>query len=159
MKEIKKYISKDGKVFDNPVECADYEKAQKEKEKIRIKKLSDDFLLSVGFNTSKFKSVSELNAEINRHWLIFDKFGKIYGLKTCNNSRNGKAKSDFQYVSGENKKDPEIMENWLRKNKLYGHALCSFVERRESFYQCDMLRKLQILGWYIKDNKIVKTAW
>lgn len=62
-------------------------------------------------------------------------------------------------MSGENKKDPEIMENWLRKNKLYGHALCSFVERRESFYQCDMLRKLQILGWYIKDNKIVKAAW
>lgn len=66
---------------------------------------------------------------------------------------------DFRYISGDDKKDPEIMENWLRKQKYYGHNLSSFTERNESFYALDLLGKLKNLGWDVEDGRLVHNKW
>lgn len=166
MREIRKYIAEDGKVFDNPRECLDYEK-EKEKAKmdearLKVKKLSDDFLLRVGFDVKKYNTLLELNHAINCTWLVFDAYAKFKCLKTCGNGKsegNG-IKFDFKYVSGDREEDPEILENWLRKNGLYAHALCSFVERSHAgFYEWDLQKKLENLTWEFKDGRIIKTKW
>jgi len=157
MKEIKKYVAEDGKIFDSPDGCADYEKAKEEEKNARLKKMSDDFLLSVGFDISKYKHVSDLNNAINHTWVVFDAYGNFQCLKTCwyKPVEQNKKKNDFKYVSGDDKKDETIMENWLRENKFYAHLLCSFVERKnEDFYTNDLVWKLKYLEWEFKDGKI-----
>lgn len=84
-------------------------------------------------------------------------------MKTCGGGlleRHG-VTCDFRYVSGdENDNDPEIMDNWLRENKLYGHVLTSFDERPYAeFYQWDLLGKLKNLCWEVKGGQLVNTAW
>ena len=161
MKEIKKYAADDGMTFDSPVACADYEKA-KEERKARLKKMSDDFLQSVGFDISKYKYIPDLNNAINQTWVVFDAYGNFQCLKTCGYGslvRNG-IELDFKYVSGDDKEDETIMENWLRKNKFYAHLLCSFVERKnEEFYTHDLVWKLKFLEWEFKNGKIAKCKW
>ena len=162
MEIIKNYVAEDGKKFDNPAACADYEKAKADEKNIHLKKMSDDFLVSIGFDKSKYNSVSELNKVINHTWIVFDAYGSFKCLKTCwckPIEQNGK-KNDFKYVSGDDKKDETIMENWLRKNKFYAHLLCSFVERKnEDFYTNDLVWKLKYLEWEFKDGKIAKCKW
>lgn len=162
MKEIKKYVAEDGKVFDSPAACAQYEKEKEDEKNARLKKMSDDFLASVGFDKSKYKSIPEFNNAINRTWIVFDAYGKFQCLKTCGYGslvRND-VELDFKYVSGDDKKDETIMENWLRKNKFYAHLLCSFVERKnEDFYTNDLAWKLKHLEWEFKNGKIAKCKW
>lgn len=160
------YVAEDGKRFDNLLDCENYEKElekQREEELLKeVKRLSDDFLLSVGFDVSKYNTELEKNQVLNMTWLIFDKFGNIKGLKTCGGGsleRHG-IKCDFRYISGDDKNDTEIMENWLRKNKLYGHALSSFADRNYvEFYKWDLLGKLENLCWEVKNGKLVNNAW
>ena len=83
MKEIKKYAADDGMTFDSPVACADYEKSKEEERKARFKKMSDDFLQSVGFDISKYKYIPDLNNAINQTWVVFDAYGNFQCLKTC----------------------------------------------------------------------------
>ena len=130
--------------------------------KILLKKLSDGFLKSVGFDASKYMSVREFNNAVNHTWLVFDSHGDFKCLKTCGCGellQIGR-EYDFRYVSGDDKKDDTIMENWLRKNKFYAHALCSFVNRNsEEFYKNDLVWKLKVLDWEFKDGKITKSKW
>lgn len=130
--------------------------------KIRLKKLSDDFLQSVGFDVNRYMSVRELNNAVNHTWLVFDAYGSFQCIKTCGCGellQIGR-EYDFRYVSGDDKKDDTIMENWLRKNKFYAHALCSFVNRNsEEFYKNDLVWKLKVLDWEFKDGKITKSKW
>jgi len=59
------YVAKDGKPFDFQWECEKYEKQlekqEEEKRKQEIKRLSDAFLLSVGFDVSKYHTELEKN--------------------------------------------------------------------------------------------------
>lgn len=121
---------------------------------------SNEFLKSVGFDVEKYKTTAEYNRAMRNMWLVFDKFGNVKCLKSCgiDDEENG-IKCDFRYVSGKETDNPEIMSNWLRENKLYAHALCSFVERNPDFYELDPIHKLEYLGWDVKDGKLIKTAW
>lgn len=44
------YIADDGKEFDNSIECQKYERQLEQQKKEKSEKLSDSFLLSVGFD-------------------------------------------------------------------------------------------------------------
>lgn len=166
MKEIRKYVAYDGKVFDNPRDCMDYEKEKAETEekeaRMKAKKKSDEFLLSIGFDVKKYNTIAELNHAINHTWLVFDAYANFKCLKTCGNGAsdvNG-IKFDFRFVSGDDVNDPGILENWLRENCLYAHALCSFVERSyNGFYEWDLQKKLENLTWEFKNGKVIKTSW
>ena len=158
------YIAEDGKAFDFETDCKEYEKQlekQKEEEYQReIQKRSDEFLLSVGFDAKKYDTELQKNQVLGITWLIFDKYGNIRGLKTIGGGlmeRYG-IKCDFRYVSGD-RKDPEVMENWLRKNKLYGHSLSSFKNRHPAFYEKNLLEKLENLEWEVKNGELVNNAW
>lgn len=155
------YIADDGRKFDNILACKKYEKKLERQKKMKEEELSDSFLLSVGFDAKKYKTELEKNRMLSLTWLIFDKYGNIIGLKTSGGGlleRYG-INCDFRYASGEDENDPEIMKNWLRKNKLYGHALSSFLNRNSEFYKLSMLEKLKNLSWEVENGEIVNVAW
>lgn len=154
------YIADDGTKFDTAAECKDYENEQSRLQKEKEQQLSNAFLDNVGFNISQYKTEKALNQAISHAWVIFDKKGHIKGLKICGGElleRDG-IKCDFRYVIGE-KDDLETLDNWLRENKLYGHALSSFTDRNPEFYKLDMLYKLHNLGWKVENNRLVNTNW
>ena len=159
------YIADDGMEFESFCECKRYEKElerQKEEERaLQEKALSDEFLLSVGFDVKKYPTELEKNQALSITWLIFDHYGNSIGLKTSGGGlleRYG-ITCDFRYVSGDNENDPEIMENWLRENKLYGHALECFAERTPAFYEMPLIEKLENLCWDVGKGKLINTAW
>lgn len=155
------YIADDGKEFNSILDCEKYERELERQKKEESEELSDSFLLSVGFDVKKYETRLEKNQALSLTWLIFDKYGNIKGLKTSGGGlleRFG-VKCDFQYVSGDDEENPEIMENWLRKNKLYGNALSSFTNRNTKFYKLNMLEKLKNLCWEIENGEIVNAAW
>ena len=155
------YIADDGMEFNSILDCEKYEKELEQQAKAKSEELSDSFLLSIGFDVRKYETKLEKNQVLNLTWLIFDKYGNIIGLKTSGGGlleRYG-IKCDFRYVSGDDEDNSEIMENWLRKNKLYEHALSSFSNRNLKFYQLSMIEKLENLGWEIENGKIVNAAW
>ena len=155
------YIADDGMEFNSSLDCEKYERELERQKKEESKELSDSFLLSVGFDVRKYETELEKNQALSLTWLIFDKYGNIKGLKTSGGvllERYG-IKCDFRYVSGDDEEDTEIMENWLRDNKLYGHALECFSERNPKFYELDMLGKLKNLCWEVKDGKLIDNAW
>lgn len=166
MKTETAYVAEDGKRFECRWDCEKYERElekKKEEELMKkVKKASDAFLLSVGFDTSQYETIREKNDALNLFWLVFDKQGKVYGLKSSGGGlleRHG-IKCDFRYVSGDDEEDKEIMENWLRKNKLYGNRLHSFADRKNlEFYEWDLLTKLENLGWEVKNGELANTAW
>ncbi len=132
-----------------------------DKELNEKKRLSSEFLLSVGFDEQKYSTESEKKNILNLTWLIFDKYGNIKGLKTCGCGlieRNG-VKCDFRDVEGDNENDPDIMINWLRKNNLYGHRLCSFFNRHIEFYRMNFLGKLEWLEWEVSNGELINTTW
>lgn len=159
------YIAEDGTLFDAQLDCILYERKKAEQEKERLlnetRTLSNTFLRSVGFDVESYKTQLQKNRALGRSWIIFDKSGTVKGLKTCGGGlleRDG-IRCDFRYVSGDDRNDPEIMENWLRKQGLYGHALGSFADRNPEFYQKDMLGMLKILGWEVQNGALVNNAW
>lgn len=161
MKSKMIYIADDGTEFDNRLDCEKHERELERRKKEEDKAALDSFLASVGFDSSKFETELEYNNALNATWLIFDKYGNIKGLKTCgggNLERNG-VTFDFRYISGDDRNDSEILENWLRDNKLYGHNLSSFSRRVKAFYEMPFLDKLKNLGWEVKNEQLVNTGW
>ena len=159
------YIAEDSNTFDSAFDCQKYEKdLEKKKEEAyqrEVQRCSDAFLLSVGFDLEKHNTEIKKNQALGITWLIFDKYGNVRGLKTSGGGlmeRHG-IKCDFRYVSSDDKKDPETMENWLRKNRLYGHQLSSFTNRHPDFYKKNLLEKLETLDWEIENGEILNTAW
>lgn len=151
-------VADDDTKFTNYAECIQYER-RLETQKRRlyeqsVREASNRFLLDIGFDPSAFETLRELNQAYNRTWIVFDYYGNIVGLKTCDNLNYPENGCDFCYVSGEDKKDRTIMENWLKEHRLFAHCLCSFVERSLEFYKLDLLHKLQILGWKVKHGRL-----
>lgn len=150
------YIADDNTVFFKYIDCLQYERNMAERKKRelakKIRETSDQFLLSVGFDSNIYKSLWEKYEALNRTWLVFDRYGEIEGLKTCDNRNYPGNGCNFCYVSGEDKKDRNIMENWLLDHRLYAQRLCSFVERNLEFYGLDILQKLEHLGWKVKNG-------
>lgn len=166
MRVERTYIAEDGKKFETPFACMEYEqeveRKKEEEERRETKRLSDSFLISVGFNVNAFGNEEQMRKALNLTWLVFDENGNVKGLKTCGGGlleRHG-IPCDFRYIAGSSRRDPEIMENWLRRNKWYAHALSSFAERKQQeFYRMDLLGKLQCLGWDVKGGKLVNNMW
>lgn len=153
------YVANDDTVFRSCGACLRYEnelKKQLEREHTkRVKEASDQFLRSVGFKPGTYGFSAEENHALNRTWIVFDKYGKIEGLKTCCSVNYPKNGCDFCYVSGKDKRDRTIFENWLKEHRLYAHRLSSFSKRGYLvFYEWDMLQKLENLGWKIKNGMI-----
>lgn len=166
MREIRKYIANDGTVFETSIDCQEYEKniekEEKKKKSQGTKRMSDEFLMSVGFDVTKHKTTAELNQALNHTWLVFDAYGNFQCLKTCGYGADESdgIKFDFKYISGDDRRDSEIMENWLRSKKFYAHALSSFSERQPAeFYEWNLKEKLEFLTWEFKDGKIIKAKW
>ena len=160
MKDATLYFANDGKEFKTIGACKRHNTIINKKRKAEIKQISDDFLKSVGFDVDNFKTIADCNRAMHNMWIVFDKFGNVNGLKTCGmDDEEYGIKCDFRYVSGKEIDNPEIMSNWLRENKLYAHALSSFVERSPEFYALNFINKLEYLGWDIKDGHLIKTAW
>lgn len=152
------YIADDNKKFANYRDCLQYEKKLEMRKKreyaLQVKEASDRFLMSVGFNPNIYKSSREMNRALDYTWLIFDKYGRMEGLKTCYSHNYPMNGCDFSYASG-NRKDKTILDNWLREHRLYAHLLRSFVERSYlDFYEWNMLRKLENLGWKVEHGMI-----
>lgn len=148
------YIADDETKFGSYFACLQYEQGleirRKKEYAKKVKEASDRFLRSVGFNPDIYSSLWERNQAYNNTWLIFDRYGKVEGLKTCNNLNYPENGCDFCFVSGEDRKDRTILLNWLLEHRLYAHCLCSFVERNLEFYEWGMIRKLENLGWNVK---------
>lgn len=154
-----RYIAEDGIVFDLYSDCRRHEQVLEERRKklhdIKVRKASDRFLRSVGFYPNCYKTVWKKNRALNRTWIVFDKFGQIKGLKTCDSRNYPENGCDFCYETGEDKSDMTVLAHWLQKNHLYAHLLSSFVEHSYlDFYEWDMLQKLENLCWDVKNGKI-----
>lgn len=154
------YIAVDNVVFESFIDCLQYERHIEEKKKRehaqKVREASNQFLVSVGFSPNIYHSLWEKNAAINRSWLVFDEFGNIEGLKTCDNRNYPENGCDFCFVSGENKEDRTILENWLTAHRLYAHRLSSFVEQSYlEFYKWGFVQKLENLGWIVKNGVLL----
>lgn len=95
-----------------------------------------------------------MNQALNHTWLIFDRYGRVEGLKTCYSHNYPMNGYDFSYASGD-RKDKTILENWLLEHRLYAQLLRSFTERNYlEFYEWNLLQKLEKLGWKVEYGMI-----
>lgn len=88
----------------------------------------------------------------NGKFIVFDKEGRFIKTVSCG------LDADFHYVSPANEKG--TFEYWLKKNRLYAQAACSFCNRSFEWYQKSFREQLENLGWeFTTDGKVRKTQW
>lgn len=149
-------MSDDGKEFETVKDCQKYEEELKEKERISAQ---FKFFNSIGIMDTE--ESSDFNQRCNYSHLVFNKKGEVYGIKTIGDGcleRNGII-FDFKYGSSDEKKNMDVMCNWLRQNQLYAHSLSSFRGRHKEWYEMPLLKKLENLAWDVKDGELINLSW
>jgi hypothetical protein len=101
-----------------------------------------DFFKSIGVEDFNSNDV-ESNQKVNDMFIVFTK--KAEFVRVTN-------PGEFQNFSE--------FENWLKKEKLYGHRLSSFCSRHYEWYDWSLREKLENLCWeFTKSGNLKGTSW
>ena len=140
MRTEMRYISDDGTIFENRLDCLKYEEDQEEAARVAAR---DEFLKNIGFDRSKFATKKEMNKAIRDSYIVFTSCGEIVFL-----AENIVTTEDY-----------DNLKDLLRANKFYANALSGFVDSSLDFYKMDMIEKLETLGWDVNNGTLANTMW
>ena len=149
------YIAEDGKEFDNEHDCRLHEKYLILVKETEEREACEAFFLSIGIDLSTYKTELERNQAIGLAYLVFDKHANVKGIKTVGGGLKKRygIECDFVYATS-SADEPEALENWLKENKLYAHALSSFLNRNKAFYEMPLIDKLKNLCWEVENGEL-----
>lgn len=91
------------------------------------------------------KSAFGVEEVTNNIYIIFTKKAEFIKIL--------KLKEDFEYMSD--------LEDWLKKEKLYAHALSSFIGRHSDWYDWPLIKQLENLEWKVnkKGTQLIGLDW